>query len=357
MQMLKFAEPAFFYGFLMIPVFIIIFVMMLAWKKNALRRFGDQNLILKLMPDVSRTRLIIKFIIMLFAYTFLIIGLANPQIGSKLEKVERKGIDLVIAIDVSNSMLAQDIKPSRLQRARQAISRLIDELKNDRIGIIVFAGNAYVQLPITTDYSAAKLFLSTINTDIVPTQGTAIAEAINLAEESFDENDHNKAIVIITDGEDHEGDAIEAATKANQKGIKVYTIGMGLAEGGPIPVYDRFGNQTGFKKDLKNNTVITKLNETILQQIASAGDGKYVRANNTNAGLEIIFDEINKLEKTKFDSKVISDYEDRFQYFLGLALLMLLLEFLITEKKGKYFRDVNIFGESIKTRFLGNQKS
>ncbi len=355
--MLKFAEPAFFYGFLLVPVFIIIFVLMLTWKKNALRRFGDQNLILKLMPDVSRTRLIIKFILILIGYIFLIVGLANPQIGSKLEKVERKGIDLVIAIDVSNSMLAQDIKPSRLQRARQAISRLIDELKNDRIGIIVFAGNAYVQLPITTDYSAAKLFLSTINTDIVPTQGTAIAEAINLAEESFDENDHNKAIVIITDGEDHEGDAIEAATKANQKGIKVYTIGMGLAEGGPIPVYDRFGNQTGFKKDLKNNTVITKLNETILQQIASAGDGKYVRANNTNAGLEIIFDEINQLEKSKFDSKVISDYEDRFQYFLALALLMLLFEFIITDKKGKYFRDVNIFGESIKTRLLGNQKS
>jgi len=356
MQMLKFADPAFFYGFLMIPVFIIIFILMLNWKKNALRRFGDQNLVLKLMPDVSKNRLIIKFIVALFAYIFLIIGLANPQIGSKLEKIERKGIDLVIAIDVSNSMLAQDIKPSRLQRARQAISKLVDDLKNDRIGIIVFAGNAYVQLPITTDYSAAKLFLSTINTDIVPTQGTAIAEAIDLAIESFDKNDHNKAIVIITDGEDHEGDALESAKKGNEQGIQVYTIGMGLAEGGPIPVYDQFGNMIGFKKDLQNNTVITKLNETILQQIASAGDGTYVRANNSNAGLEVIFNEINKLEKTEFDSKVFSDYEDRYQYFIGLALLMLLLEFLVLEKKGKYFRNVNIFGESIKTRLLGNQK-
>jgi Ca-activated chloride channel family protein len=330
---------------LLIPFFIILFALMLMWRKKALKRFGEMKLVNRLIPDKSKSRAIIKFILLMLAYTFIIFALANPQLGSKLEKVERKGIDLVIAIDVSNSMLAQDIKPSRLLRARQAISKLVDKLKNDRIGIVVFAGNAYTQLPITTDYSAAKLFLSTINTDIVPTQGTAIAEAIQLSTESFDENDHEKAIIIITDGEDHEGDAIQAATAASEKGIRIYTIGMGLPEGGPIPIFNKSGVQTGFKKDLKNNTVITKLNETMLQQIASAGNGKYVRANNSQTGLSIIFDEINKLEKTEFESRVFSDYEDRFQYFLAPALLLLFFEFLVFDRRGRRFRNVNLFGE------------
>ncbi|MFP4471175.1 MAG: vWA domain-containing protein, partial [Bacteroidales bacterium] len=218
MQMLKFAEPEFFYALVMIPFFIILFWLMMSWKKRAIRRFGESSLMSRLMPDVSRTRPVVKFILAMLAYTMIVTGLANPQIGSKLEKVQRKGIDLVIAIDVSNSMLSQDIKPGRLQRARQAISKLVDELKNDRIGIVVFAGNAYVQLPITTDYSAAKLFLSTISPELVPTQGTDIAEAIQKSVKAFDENDHEKAIVIITDGEDHEGEAIEAAKAAVEQG-------------------------------------------------------------------------------------------------------------------------------------------
>ncbi|OYT14283.1 MAG: hypothetical protein B6I19_00805 [Bacteroidetes bacterium 4572_114] len=343
--MFQFAKPEYFYGLLMIPVFIILFALMLSWRKRAMKRFGDLKLVNKLMPDRSKGRAAIKFIVLMLAYTLIIFGLANPQIGSKLEKIERKGIDLVIAVDVSNSMLAQDIKPNRLLRARQSISKLVDKLKNDRIGIVVFAGNAYTQLPITTDYSAAKLFLSTINTNIVPTQGTAIAEAIDLAVESFDENEHEKAVIIITDGEDHEGNAVKAAESAAEKGIRIYTIGMGLPEGGPIPVFNKSGKQTGFKKDLKNNTVITKLNETMLQQIASAGNGKYVRANNAQTGLSIIFNEINKLEKTEFESRVFSDYEDRFQYLLVPALLLLLIEFLIFERRGKRFRNVNLFGE------------
>jgi Ca-activated chloride channel family protein len=242
-------------------------------------------------------------------------------------------------------MLAEDIKPNRLQRARQAISKLVDDLRNDRIGIVVFAGKAYTQLPITTDYAAAKLFLSTINTDIVPSQGTAIAEAIRLSTESFSENDHEKAIIIITDGEDHEGDAIVAAEKALEKGIRVYTIGMGLPEGAPIPVYDKYGNQQGFKKDLSNNTVVTKLNEQMLRQIAAAGEGEYVRANNTQAGLGFIFDEINKLEKTAFESRVFSDYEDRFQYLIAIAIALLIIEFVILERRGKRLRNLNLFGK------------
>ncbi len=345
MQIFKFAEPVFFYGLLMIPVFFIIFRLMLSWKKRALKRFGESNLIRKLMPDVSNHKASFKFIILMLAYTMIILGLANPQLGSKLENIERKGIDIVIAIDVSISMLAEDIKPNRLLRSRQAISKLVDDLKNDRIGIVVFAGNAYTQLPITTDYAAAKLFLSTINTDIVPSQGTAIAEAIELATDSFDENNHEKAIIIITDGEDHEGDAIVAAESAIEKGIRIYTIGMGLADGAPIPIYDRYGNQKGFKKDLKNNTVITRLNEDMLKQIAVAGGGEYVRANNSQAGLNLIFDEINKLEKTEFESRVFSDYEDRFQYLLAFAIALLLIEFFILERRGKRFRNVNLFGE------------
>ncbi len=348
MQMLKFAEPAYFYMFLLIPVFIAAFLLMLAWKKNAMNRFGESRLVSLLMPDKSRFRASVKFILLMLAFSLIIVGLANPQIGSKLEKIKRKGIDLVIAEDVSNSMLAQDIKPSRLMRAKQAISKLVDELSNDRIGIVVFAGNAYTQLPITTDYSAAKLFLSTINTDLVPSQGTAIAEAIELSVSMFDKNDHEKAIIIITDGEDHEGDAVEAAKKAAEIGIRIYTIGMGLPDGAPIPEYDKNGNQLGFRKDLQNNTVITKLNETMLQQIAAAGNGKYVRANNSQAGLDAIYSEINKLEKTEFDSKIFSDYEDRFQYFLFPALLLLLLEFFIFERRGKRFRNINLFGENSK---------
>ena len=345
MQILKFAEPDYFYALLLIPLFIILFVVMRSWRRRAMRRFGESPLVKHLTPDVSRSRPVLKFTLLILAFAFIAGGLANLLIGSKLETVERKGIDIVIAIDVSNSMLAEDIKPSRLLSARQAISRLLDKLNNDRIGIVVFAGKAYTQLPITTDYSAARLFLSTINTDIVPTQGTAIAEAINMSIESFGENNHEKAIIVITDGEDHEGDAIIAAKQAVEKGIRVYTIGMGLPEGAPIPVYDRNGNQTGFKKDNSNNTIITRLNEDMLRQIADAGKGEYVRANNTQAGLDVIFDEINKLEKTKFESRTFSDYESRFQYFLLVALILMLIEFTIFDRRGRRFRNINLFGE------------
>jgi Ca-activated chloride channel homolog len=346
MQVFRFAEPDFFWALILIPVFIIIFELMMYWKRNAVKRFGDYQIIRSLMPDISRNRLVFKFILGMLAFSLIIIGLANPQIGSKLEKIERKGIDIVIAIDVSESMLAQDIKPNRLQRARQAISRLVDELGNDRIGIVVFAGRAYTQLPITTDYAAVRLFVSNISTESVPVQGTAIAEAINLSIDLFDESETEKAIIIITDGEDHEGDVIEAAKKAVANNIRIYTVGMGLPEGAPIPVYDRAGNQQGFKKDRSNNTVISRLDETMLQEIATAGNGKYVRANNTQVGLRIIFDEISQLEKTEFESRMFTDYEDRFQWFLAPALLLLLIEFLIFERRSSRFRKVNIFGEN-----------
>ena len=342
--MIRFAHIYYLYGLLLIPVFIIIFSVMLRWKKKALNRFGDIAIISQLIPDVSKGRLVFKFFLIMLAYAFLVIGIANPQIGSKLEKVKRKGIDLMIAIDVSNSMLSQDIKPSRLARAKQAVSRLIDNLKGDRIGIIVFAGKAYMQLPITTDYAAAKLFLSTINTEIVPTQGTAIGDAIQLAVGSFDDNNHSKAVIIITDGENHEGNAVEEAKAASELGIKICAIGMGLPDGAPIPVLNIYGDRIDYKKDKEGKTIITKLNETMLQQIASAGKGVYTRANNTQAGLKKVFNEINEMEKTEFESKMFSDYEDRFQYFIGICLVILILELFIFERKSKWAGKIKLFG-------------
>jgi Ca-activated chloride channel family protein len=342
--MIRFAHPYLLYGYLLIPLFILLYIVVVRWKKNALKRYGEFGVISRLIPDHSPGRQYLKFFLLLLAYSFLLIGLADPQVGSKLVKAERKGIDIMLALDVSNSMLAEDIKPNRLERAKQAVSRLIDNMRSDRIGLVVFAGKAYMQLPITTDYAAAKLFLSTTSTDIVPIQGTAIGEAIGMATESFDETTHHsKAIIIITDGENHEGDVIEKAKEAAEKGIRIYTIGMGMPEGSPIPVYNG-STRIGYKKDRQGATVVTKLNETMLQQIASAGNGIYIRASNTSVGLNKVLEDINKLEKTEIDSQLFSDYEDRFQYFIAIGLLLILIELLISERKSKWIRRIRLFG-------------
>jgi Ca-activated chloride channel family protein len=263
-----------------------------------------------------------------------------------MEEVKREGVDLMIAIDLSNSMLAEDIKPNRLERAKQAISKLIDNLKGDRIGLIVFAGEAYVQLPITTDYSAAKLFLSTINTNIVPTQGTEIGKAINLGLESFEiENGQNKAIIIITDGENHDEQAIENAEKANELGVFIHCLGMGLKKGGPIPIYNQYGIRTSYRKDKEGNTVVSKLNENLLSQIANAGNGTYVRANNSKSGLSKLFIEINKMEKKEIGTKIFTDYKDRFQIFISLALLLLILDLIILLRRNKWNNPINFYKE------------
>ena len=330
-------------------IFTLLFLLTLRWKKRAIASFGDPKLITSLMPDVSKGRPVLKFFLLLFALWSLVVGIANPQIGSKIEEVKREGVDLMIALDLSKSMLSEDIKPNRLERSKQAISKLIDKLKGDRIGLIVFGGEAFVQLPITTDYSAAKMFLSTIGTDIMPTPGTAIGDAIELGLRSFGTNDGvedgaqtNKAIIIITDGENHEDDAIDAAAAAAEQGVVIHTIGMGLTKGGPIPIYRR-GVQIGYRKDKDGNTIITKLNELMLQQIAAAGDGIYIRANNLQTGLSVLFTELNKMEKVKYGSKVFTDYEDRFQYFLALAIIFLILEFFLAEKKNKFLRKIKLF--------------
>jgi Ca-activated chloride channel family protein len=254
----------------------------------------------------------------------------------------------MIALDVSNSMNAEDIRPSRLERSKQAIYRLIDKLQGDRIGLIVFAGQAYMQLPITTDYGAAKLFLQSINSDIVPTQGTAIGSALDLAMEAIgDSTRKNTAIVVITDGENHEDDAVEEAAKAAAKGIVVHTIGMGSVEGAPIPVYHN-GTRSGYLQDENGNAVVTKLDADMLQKIADAGKGKFVRATNNDDGLEIIMKEVNSLEKKEFGAKMFTDYEDQFQYFIGAALFFFLLEFFLSEKKSKWLHELNLYGEKKK---------
>ena len=329
-----------------IPVLIVAMLLYSRWKKIALALFGDNRLVKELMHSFSKIRTQIKNILTILIFILLVIGIANPQVGAKMEEVKREGVDLMIAIDLSNSMMVEDIKPNRLERAKLAISRLIDKLEGDRIGLIVFAGEANVQLPITTDYSAAKLFLSTVNTNIVPTQGTEIAKAIDLSVQSFDmENAQNKAIIIITDGESHDEKAIESAEKANELGIFIHTLGMGLSKGGPIPIYNKYGNRTGYRKDREGNTIVSKLNENLLRQIANAGEGTYVRANNSKAGLSTLFAEINKMEKKEIGTMVFTEYKDRFQLFISLALLLLLTDLILLGRRNKWSNRINFYKE------------
>lgn len=329
-----------------IPVIILAILLYNKWKKRALILFGDSSLVTELTHSYSKVRTRIKNILTVLIFIFLIIGITNPQIGTKMEEVKRKGVDLMIAIDLSNSMMAEDIKPNRLERAKQAISKLIDKLQGDRIGLIVFAGEAYVQLPITTDYSAAKLFLSTVNTNIIPTQGTEIAKAINVSLESFDmENSQNKAIIIITDGESHDEQAIQSADEANKMGVFVHTLGMGLKKGGPIPIYNKYGNRTGYRKNREGNTIVSKLNENLLMQIANSGKGTYVRANNSKAGLSSLFAEINKMEKKEIGTMVFTQYKDRFQLFIGLALILLIADLILLGRKNKWSNRINLYKE------------
>ena len=347
-NVLRFEHPEYLYWLLVLPVLVIIYFLFRMRQRKRFERFASIEMRDSLVPSYSARRANFKFVIFLLMMACIILALANLQSGSKMEEVKREGIDLYIAVDVSNSMNAEDIVPSRLERSKQAINKLINEMKGDRIGIIVFADKAFVQLPITTDYSAARMFLSTVNTSLVASQGTAIAEAINLAVKSFSEEEHSKAIVIISDGEDHENDAaVKAAQEAAKQGVRIYTIGMGLPDGAPIPQYNQYGHQTGYRKDKQGNTIITKLNEQMLQQIAAAGNGIYVRASNSNVGLEKIYNDIEKLDKAEIEAKVFTDYEDQFQWFVGAAIILLLIEIFISSGKKGWERKFNIFEKKV----------
>lgn len=339
--MFRFAHPELLYLLIVIPLLIVFYVVMIRRKKNAIAEFGNPELLGPLMPLLSFKRGTWKFVMLMLALLFVIVGVAGPQFGSKLQQVKKKGVELIIALDVSNSMMAQDIKPSRLEKAKMAISRMVEKLSNDKIGLIVFAGDAYVQLPITTDYSSAKLFLSNISTDIVPVQGTAIGSAIDLAARSFTpETETSKAIIVITDGENHQDDAVAAAKQAHEKGIVIHTIGMGLEQGAPIPEKGKPGQ---FMQDAQGNVVISKLDEQTLQDIAKAGEGLYIRASNTEVGLNRLLDEVNRMEKSLLEERVYSDYAEKYQYFLLVGLFFIFVEFMILGRKNKHFMKINLF--------------
>jgi len=343
MESFRFAHPEYFYLLLVIPAFIVLFIISRINRRRSLRLFGDRALIAQLMPSVSPNRPFIKFLVWMFALAFIITALAQPQFGSKLLTSKRKGVELIIALDVSNSMMAEDIKPNRLERAKRAIAKLTERLRDDKIGLIVFAGQAYVQLPITTDYVSAKLFLDAINTSIVPIQGTAIGAAIQMATKSFTPDfAGSKAIIVITDGENHEDDAIGAAKDALDKKMIVHTIGMGLPGGAPIPVGGE--GSRDFLKDKNNNVVVTKLDESMLTQIAAAGGGSYIRANNAEVGLNNLFNEIEKMEKSELNSREYSEYNDQFPLFLIIALCLIVCDFMILDRKNKWLRNFRLFG-------------
>lgn len=340
---LKWQNPQLFWLFLTGPAMLLLFLTAIWSKNRKLERFSDTNLLYYLVPNISSVNTTLKYLLIRLGLAFIIIALINPQLGSKMAEAKIKGIDIVICVDVSNSMKAEDLKPNRLVRATRSIEKLLERLHGDRIGIIVFAGQAFVQLPITNDYGAGKLFLSGIDSDIVPVQGTAIGSAIDLALESFDfDSPAQKTVVIITDGENHEDNAIESAKTAAEKGVKVFTIGMGSAEGTPIPEY-RGKQRVGFKKDRSGNVVVSKLNETMLKEIAAAGNGSYIKASNAEVGLGSLLEELNTIEKTEMGSVAYSEYEDRFQIFLAIGLLLLCIEFLIRDRKGKLAKKLNIF--------------
>lgn len=332
----------------LIPFMLLLYLLMQRWRKKAFNLFAESHLLKQIIPNLSETKTRLKVWLQIISFALVVIAMANPQLGSKLEEVKREGIDLMIALDVSNSMNAEDLQPNRLERAKQIITKVIDKLQGDRIGIIVFAGEAYIQLPLTTDYAAAKLFLTTINTGYIPTQGTAIGNAIDLARKALtakeEEKPRSKVILVITDGENHEDDALTAAKEASENGIIVHTMGFGSPNGVPIPVYKN-NKMVGYKTDKDGNTIITKLNESLLQQIAAIGNGIYIRGTNSNASLNAFLNEINKLEKTELASQIFTEYESRFQYFIALALILLTLEYFIPRIKSKWIAQINLFGE------------
>jgi Ca-activated chloride channel family protein len=342
MDKIYFENIEYFYGLILIPVLIFLYLYYKTWTKRAEKNFCDSHLFEGLTPDKSKNKPLIKQILFLLGFFFLILALVNPQIGSKLQVLKRKGVDMVVAIDVSKSMLAEDVQPNRLTKSKLMVSKLIDELRTDRIGLIVYAGKAYPQLPITTDYAAAKMFLKTIDTDIVPTQGTAIGEAINMAQDYLEYGESkNQMLYIISDGEDHEEGVDDAIAEAVKNGIKISTVGIGLTKGGPIPV--KKGSRTDFKKDNEGNVVVTKLNDKLLKEIAVKGGGSYIELNNIQGAVDFIMKSVSNAEKSEFESKRYADYEDQFQWFLGLAFFFFIIECLIPDSKTKWIRKYDIF--------------
>ncbi len=336
LQTLKFENP-YLLNLLWGSILLIIFyVMVFKWKDRLLSRFGQIDMVKKLMPGFSRKRAIWKAVLIIAVYSLLVVAIANPQIGTKLEEVKREGVDIIIALDVSLSMKAEDITPNRLEKAKHEIAGLIDLMQGDRVGLVAFAGMAHIQCPLTLDYAAAKLFLSMMDTDLIPQPGTAIGAAIEKTLKGFNQKERkHKVLILITDGEDHETDPVAAAEEAAKEGVKIYTIGLGSRQGVPIPEYDRYGNQKGFKKDRAGNVVTTKLDEATLQKVAFLTGGKYYISSAGETELNEIFDEISRMEKKELTSRQFSQYEDRFQVFIILSIILLLIETFLPLRRRK----------------------
>lgn len=328
--MLYFAYPKFLLLLVLVLLIIVVYAIIMASRKRRIRSLGDERLVMELMPSWSRSKGWIRIILFSLAFAFFAIGLARPQIGAKLKEHRARGCEVMVVLDVSNSMLAEDYSPNRLERAKLAISRLTDRLKDDRIGLVIFAGTSFVQLPITSDYVSAKMFLGNINTESVPVQGTAIGEALKTAVRGFSaQSEKSRAIILITDGENHEDDAVAAAKEAADMGVNVYAIGVGSSQGQPIPMN---GN---LLKDSQGNIVVTRLDEDTLKKIAESGNGLYIHAGNDEFGLNPIIDNIRKMEDEEFQSTVFEEYDEQYMYFFAIALLLFCIEMLIGSRKAK----------------------
>lgn len=338
--MFRFEEPAYLYLLLLLPVLALLYWYSNYRRRRAIRKFGDLELMAMLMPDVSRYRPDVKFGIIWLVVALFSLLLARPQFGSKLETVKRQGVEVMIALDISNSMLAQDVQPSRLAKAKRLVAQLVDKMENDKVGMIVFAGDAFTQLPITSDYISAKMFLESIDPSLISKQGTAIGAAINLATRSFTPQEGvGRAVIVITDGENHEGGAVEAATEAAKKGIQVNVLGVGLPDGAPIPME----GTNDYRKDREGNVIVTRLNEAMCQEIAKAGNGLYVRVDNTNNAQKAIGQEINKMAKADVETQVYTEFNEQFQAVAWFILILLLVEMLILERKNPLFRNIHLF--------------
>ncbi|MCW3124538.1 MAG: hypothetical protein JWO03_196 [Bacteroidetes bacterium] len=336
--MFRFEHLYYLFALLALVPMLLLFIFYERWKSKSIARFGTASLVHKLIPDLSDGKQIIKFILLSFAYTFLIIAIANPQIGTKQEKVKRNGIDVVVALDVSRSMLAQDVQPNRLAKAKNFISNFVDQLKDDRFAMVVFAGRAYLQMPLSVDYSAAKLYLKTVTTESVPTQGTNIGEAIDLANESFAKGDNkSKALIIISDGEDNEPGVEEALEAAAKNGIKVFTIAVGTDKGSPIPLPNG-----DFKRDAQNNIVLSKVNIEAMRNYAAKGNGKSFVLGNGKEEIDAIFKELGGITTKEIDETVFTEYDDKFQYCLAIAALFLIIEFMLSERRSRLFEKLKI---------------
>ena len=343
--MYKIEEPNYFYLLAIIPLIIVGSFMVFWWKKRAQRKFSNKNLLSQLAPNTSRFKSILKLVFLIIGLSFLIISLTNPKMGTKLQTVKREGVDVVFALDVSKSMLAEDIAPNRLKKSKQIISKIIERLGSDRVGIIIYAGNAYPLLPITTDHAAAKMFLQNANPDLVSSQGTAINEALDLARTYYNNDDQtNRFLIIISDGEDHQEETKQVAQNISNEGVKVYTIGVGSENGGPIPIKLN-GQLIGYKKDSKGQTVITKRTENVLKDIADVSNGIYIDGNKTEIPVNEIAKVIGSAQKSEFETKQFSDYKDQFQWFIGIGILFLIIDGFFFEKKTKWLRKVDLFDE------------